>query len=154
MMNTLLKNLLICAGLLLTLAAQGQDLKNNPRLQERLLQVKLREIQKTLMLSDDKMKALTPIYKRYDNEITTIHKNRQVKGQGTNINNLTSEEADKLVVQQLDNAVKMSTVRKNYYSEFKTVLTPQQVMAMFRAEAQIRRRVMMEMRRRLENRTK
>ncbi|GAA4300774.1 hypothetical protein [Nibribacter koreensis] len=149
-MKTLIKYLTLTAALLLTLHAQAQNLRNNPRLQERLTQAKLQEIQKTLLLNDEKMKALSPIYKRYDAEVMALHLNRQMKGPATNINNLTAEEADKLVTQQLDNAVKMSTVRKNYYTEFKTVLTPQQVMAMFRAEAQIRRRVMMELRRRTE----
>ncbi|GGK81908.1 hypothetical protein GCM10011405_32080 [Rufibacter glacialis] len=146
--------MLLGIGLLLVVSGQAQDLRNNPQLQERLTQVKLREIQKTLLLEEEKMKALSPIYRRYESEVNSIHLARQARPKGTSLQSLSAEEADKLVAQQLDNAVKLSTIRKNYYPEFKTVLTAQQVMTLFKAEAQIRRRVMLEMRRRMGNRAK
>ncbi|AKQ45914.1 hypothetical protein TH63_10080 [Rufibacter radiotolerans] len=151
-MKPFLTLVIISAGVLFAFFAQAQDLSNNPKLRERITQVKLTEIQKHLALSDEKMKALSPIYKRYDAELTAIHFARPNLPAGKTPNDLSAEEADKMIQAQLDNAIKLSTLRKNYYQEFKTVLTPQQIMTLFRSEAQMRRRVMMEVRKRQANR--
>jgi hypothetical protein len=153
-MNPLFRILIISATLLFSFHAPAQDLSRNAKLRERVTQAKLLEIQKHLGLPEEKLKALSPIYQRYDAELAAIHFGRPALPPGKSPKDLTAEEADKLVVAQLDNAVKMSTLRKNYYQEFRTVLTPQQIMAMFRSEAQMRRRVMNEVRKRQSNAVK
>ncbi|QHL86812.1 hypothetical protein GU926_04910 [Nibribacter ruber] len=153
-MNSLFKALVLGLCLLLSGMVHAQGLRNNVKLQERLTQAKLGEIQRNLAIPQEKMNALAPIYRRYDAEVNAIHFARQDLLQAGRLANLSNEEADKVVAALLENAVKLSTVRKNYYAEFKTVLTPQQVMAMYRSEAQMRRRVQQELRRRMLNKTK
>ena len=65
-----------------------------------------------------------------------------------NYDSLTSEEAEKLVMVQLENAKRLIDIRENYYYRFKTVLTPQQIVKLYRTEAAIRQKVMQELRRR------
>ncbi|MEJ8801865.1 hypothetical protein [Pontibacter sp. H249] len=152
-MNKLLTTVFISMLFLLQFTGQAQDLSRNPKLQERISQAKLVEISKALVLSEDKMKALTPIYKRYETEKNEITFPRQGRLLRTNPDSLSAEEADKLITAQLDNAIKISTIRRKYYNEFKTVLTPQQVFKLYKSEAQLNRKVMQELRRRLRNRT-
>jgi hypothetical protein len=151
-MNSLIK--VIVAGIcsLLILTAQAQDQTRNPKLQERISQAKLVEIKRALALSDAKMKELTPIFKRYEAEKSQLHFPGQGKMLRSNPDSLSTEVADKLITAHLDNAVKVSTIRKKYYNEFKTVLTPQQVMRLYKSEAQLNKKVMQELRRRMRNR--
>ena len=151
-MNRLIKAFLFCAAFILHFTVQAQDLSRNPRLQERITQAKLVEIRHALALSDERMKALTPIYKRYEAERSEISFARQGRLLRTNPDSLSTEEADRLMTAQLDNAIRISTIRRKYYNEFKTVLTPQQVVKLYKSEAQLNRKVMQELRRRMRNR--
>jgi hypothetical protein len=151
-MNRLIK--LIVAVLLSTLifAAQAQNQSRKPEIQARITQAKLNEIKRALALSDAKMNELTPVYKRYEAEKSQISFPGQGKMLRSNPDSLSTEEADKLITAHLDNAVKMSSIRRKYYSEFKNVLTPQQVMRLYKSEAQLNKKVMQELRRRKRNR--
>ncbi len=149
-MNKFLTTVILISGILILFCytAQGQDLNRNPKVQERITQAKLAEISKALALSDDKIKSLAPIYKRYEAEKNETSFLRQGRLLRASPDSLSAEEADKLITAQLDNAIRLSTVRRKYYNEFKTVLTPQQIMRLYRSEAQLNRKVMQELRRR------
>lgn len=144
-MNNKIRTVLSIAVLCFALTAQAQDVWNNPRLQERITQAKLAEIQKVLQLSEVKMKALMPIYRHYESELHELIAGRQLL---ISPDSLSTEEADKLAMARLDDAVKIGTIRKKYYPEFRTVLTPQQVMKLYQSEAQMRRKIIKEFRRR------
>ncbi|GAB3195855.1 Spy/CpxP family protein refolding chaperone [Pontibacter aydingkolensis] len=151
-MNKLFRFFILCFIGLLPFAAQAQNLRNNPNLQARVTQAKLVEIKNALDLSDAKMSELAPVYKRYEAEINEINFARQGRLMGTNPDSLSADDADKLITSHLDNAIKISTIRRKYYNEFKTILTPQQVMKLYKSEAQLNKKVMQELRRRLRNR--
>lgn len=148
-MKKLLTFVLVSILFLSNNTVQGQDLSRNPKLQERITQAKLMEISKELRLSDDKMKLLAPIYKRYEAEKSETSFPRNGRMLRTSPDSLSAEEADRLITAQLDNAIRLSTIRKKYYTEFKTVLTPQQALRLFKAEARLNRKVMQELRRRM-----
>ena len=151
-MNKLTKIILLLTCSLCCFAAQAQDFSRNPQLQQRIIQAKLFEIKKALQLSEDKAKELAPIYQRYEMEKSKVQFPRQEGLLRMNPDSLNTEEADKLITAQLDNAIRMSTIRREYYNEFKKVLTPHQVVQLYKSEAQLNRKVMMELRRRMNNR--
>ena len=151
-MNKLIVSIIVSTLTILCFAVQAQDLSRNPKLQERITQAKLVEIKNAMALSDAKMQALAPIYKRYEGEKNEITFPRQGRLLRTNPDSLSAEEADKLITAHLDNAVKISNIRRKYYNEFKTVLTPQQVIQLYRSEAQLNKKVMQELRRRMRER--
>jgi len=64
---------------------------------------------------------------------------------------LSSEEADQLIAYQLKSAKKLILIREKYYNEFRTVLTPQQIIKLYQSEAELRKKVMAERKRRLKN---
>ncbi|MFD2512478.1 Spy/CpxP family protein refolding chaperone [Pontibacter locisalis] len=147
-MNKINRLLIFSALLLWTVTTHAQNFRNNPKLQERITQAKLTEIQRGLNLDEAQMKELSPIYKRYEAELNSLRTAGQGRLLQTNPDSLSAEEADKIISSHLDNAIKMGTIRKKYYPEFRAVLSPQQVMRLYQSEAKLRRRVMMELRRR------
>lgn len=151
-MNTLLKIVFIVTVMLFSNIALAQTARNNPNVRERLTEAKLRVIQNSLQLSDEQLKDLSLVYRRYESEINALSYAKQRNLMRTSLDSLSTEEADKMITAQLDNVVKISAIKRKYYPEFRTVLTPQQVIELYKSEAQIRRRVMQEFRRRFESR--
>jgi Spy/CpxP family protein refolding chaperone len=131
---------------------QAQNAMNNPKLQERISDAKLKEIQRGLNISDDQLKELSPIYKRYESELNDLMTANQGRQFQRHPDSLSTVEADQMISTKLDNAVKISTIRRKYYPEFKSVLTPQQVMKLYQSEIKLRKKVMQEFRRRFGNR--
>ena len=69
-----------------------------------------------------------------------------------NPDSLSPEEAEKMIMAQISQTRKMVDLREKYYTRFKTVLSPQQIIKLYQTEAAIRRKVMNEIRRRFGNR--
>jgi CRISPR/Cas system CSM-associated protein Csm2 small subunit len=65
---------------------------------------------------------------------------------------LSAEEADNLIVTQMEIARRLMDIREKYYKEFRTVLTPQQIIKLYQTEAELRKKVTLELKRRLMNR--
>jgi Spy/CpxP family protein refolding chaperone len=130
----------------LSLGAQSQDTKRIPPFRERILQAKLVEIRRSLNLDQSTMQHFRPIYIQYEKEISEGNVNNQMRLMSANYDSLTSEEAERLVMVQLENAKKLIEIREKYYYKFKTVLTPQQIVKLYQTEAGIRQKVMQELR--------
>lgn len=143
--------LLMLAGL--SVEAQSQNTTRIPPIRERILQAKLVEIRRSLNLDQATMQHFRPIYIQYEKEISGVNINNQVRLMRANYDSLTSEEAERLVLEQLANAKKLIEIRARYYNKFKTVLTPQQIVKLYQTEAAIRQKVMQELRRRMRERT-
>ena len=112
------------------------------------MQAKLVEIRRSLNLGQATMERFRPIYIQYEKEISGVNINNQVRLMSTNSDSLSSEEAERLVMVQLENAKKLIEIREKYYNKFKTVLTPQQILKLYQTEAAIRQKVMQELTRR------
>jgi len=134
----------------LTLKAQNQG--RFPMIQERMAQAKLREIRFRLNLDETTFVQFRPIYIRYEREISTIDFRKLARLMKVNADSLTMEEADNMVMNQLFIARKLINIREKYYKEFRTVLSPQQIIVLYQTEAEMRNKVMKEMKRRMMNR--
>ncbi len=143
----------ILVTLMIMLTIWGADAQTRGfRIRERILQAKLNEIQKSLQLSQPTMERFSPIYTAYEKELAGINFREQGGIMRANPDSLTAEEAERRVMMQLDHAQKLIDIRKKYYPEFKTALTPQQIIKLYQTEAEIRRKVMQELRRRFGGR--
>jgi Spy/CpxP family protein refolding chaperone len=98
------------------------------------------------------MDKFRPVYIQYEKEIAGLNVRGQERLMRSNTDSLSSEEAERLVLAQLNNAKKMLEIREKYYYKFKSVLTPQQIIKLYQTEAEIRRKVMQELRRRFGGR--
>jgi len=134
----------------LTLKAQNQG--RFPMIQERMAQAKLREIRFRLNLDETTFVQFRPIYIRYEREISTIDFRKLARLMKVYADSLTMEEADNMVMNQLFIARKLINIREKYYKEFRTVLSPQQIIVLYQTEAEMRNKVMKEMKRRMMNR--
>lgn len=147
-MKTMVRIFLLLAPIVFCLEAESQDPgKINP-LRERIIQAKLFEIRRSLNLDQATMARFRPIYIKYEREISSVSVNNQIRLMRVNSDSLTAEEAERLILVQLENARKLISIREKYYHSFKTVLTPQQVVKLYQTESEIRQKVMQELRRR------
>lgn len=135
--------LILFAGL-----AQAQNLNRFPLLRERILQAKLHEIRTSLNLDQETFVRFRPIYIRYEQEIADIDFRKMARLMRVNADSLSAAEADQLIQNQLDAAKKLIAVREKYYREFRAVLSPQQIIKLYQTEAELRRKVMQELKRR------
>ena len=151
-MKTILSTLLIVLTLLFSLNVESQNQQRFPLLQERMTQAKLREIRISLKLDQTKFEAFRPIYLKYEREISGINLRNLTRLTKIDADSLSTDEADQLIVNQLASARKLISIREKYYKEFRTVIAPQQIIKLYQTEAELRKKVMQELRRRMLNR--
>jgi len=138
--------------LLLHLNASSQNVGRFPLIRERIVQAKLREIKLKLNMDQEKLEQFRPIYEKYNLEMSDIDLFKLGKLMKVEPDSLTAEEADQLIVNQLKSARRIIDIREHYYKEFRTVLTPQQIVKVYQTEAEMRKKVQEELKRRKLNR--
>lgn len=116
------------------------------------MDAKLREIKTSLNLDQETTAKLRPIYVSYEEEMMAINFREAFGPNQVNADSLSAEEAERVVMSQIANARKILDLREKYYARFRTVLTPQQIIRLYQTEAAIRRKVMMELKRRFGGR--
>ncbi|MCL6101503.1 MAG: hypothetical protein M1292_03290 [Bacteroidetes bacterium] len=151
-MKYFLSTLLLLLSLLAGLDAESQNNARFPTLHERIVQAKLREIRIKLSLDQSTFEQFRPIYLKYDREISGIDFRQQARLMKIDADSLSTEEADHLIVNQLENIKKLIAIREKYYKEFKSVLPPQKIIKLYQTEAELRKKVLDEMKRRLMSR--
>jgi hypothetical protein len=132
--------------------AESQNPERFPKLRERMAQAKLREIRFQLNLDQATFDRFRPVYLKYEQEISGIDFRNLARMMKVNADSLTSEEADNLIVSQLETSKKLIHIREKYYKEFRTVLTSQQIIKLYQTEADLRKKVLQEMKRRMMSR--
>ncbi len=115
-------------------------------------QAKLREIRFQLHLDQKTFEQFRPIYLRYEQEVSGIDIRNMARLMKVEADSLSFEEADRLIVNQLETSKKLIHIREKYYREFRTVLSPQQIIKLYQTEAELRKKVLQEMKRRMMSR--
>lgn len=135
--------------LLVCLNIQAQNQNRFSMIRQRIEQAKLREIRQNLKLDQATFMQFRPIYLKYEREISRIDFKNQARLMKANADTLSTEEADQLITSQLASAKRLVFIREKYYKAFKSVLTSQQIVKLYQSEAEIRRKVMAEKKRRM-----
>lgn len=151
-MKNILSILLFAFILLISPDTQSQNRERFPLLRERIAQAKLREIKLSLKLDQDKFMQFRPVYLKYEREISGVDFRKMGRLMKVDSDSLSAEEADNLIVTQMEIARRLMDIREKYYKEFRTVLTPQQIIKLYQTEAELRKKVTLELKRRLMNR--
>ena len=151
-MKTILPTLLFVFTLLVSLNAEAQNPDRFPRLRERITQAKLREIQASLKLDQRKFEEFRPIYLKYEREMSGVNFRNLARFTKVDADSLSTEDADQLILNQLEAAKKLIFIREKYSREFRIVLAPQQIIKLYQTEAELRKKVMQEMKRRMMSR--
>jgi hypothetical protein len=151
-MKIILLILIFIAGLMTGQNVQSQNQDRFPRLRERINQTKLREIRANLKLDQATFEAFRPVYLNYEREISNVDFRKFARLINVEADSLTTTEADQLIVKQIDSARKLIDLREKYYKEFRAMLSPQQIIKVYQTEAELRKKVMQELKRRMNNR--
>ena len=151
-MKTILTTLFFVFTLFASLNAESQNPDRFPLLRDRMVQAKLREIKLNLKLDQARFDEFRPVYLKYEREVSGVNFRNLAKLTKVDADSLSTEEADQLIVNQLEAAKKLISVREKYYKEFRTVLAPQQIIKLYQTEAELRKKVLQEMKRRMMNR--
>jgi hypothetical protein len=151
-MKTILSTLLFVITLLVSLNVESQNPDRFPKLRERITQAKLRELKVSLKLDQAKFDRFQLIYLKYEREMSGVNFRNLARFTKVDADSLSTEEADQLIINQLEAAKRLIFIREKYSKEFRTVLTPQQIIKLYQIEAELRKKVMQEIKRRMINR--
>lgn len=146
-MKTTVSVLLIMITMVVLVPAQSQN--HFPMLRERINQAKLREIRVRLDLNEGTFQKFRPIYLRFEDEISGLDLQKLSGLMRINADSLSQEQADLMITNQMEVAKKLIAIREKYYREFRTVLNPRQIIKLYQTEAELRRKVMAELKRRM-----
>lgn len=146
-MRTTIKILVLSAILLapVFLTAQNQ----RPAFRERLLNARFHEISTRMHLEPAKAEKLKPIYFRYEKEKASVFIVDEERISRNDSENLSPEQEEKLYISRLERAKKLIEIREKYYPEFRTVLSPKEIVQFNRIEMELNRRMMQQIRKRL-----
>ncbi len=151
-MKTIFSILLFVLTLFFSLNSQSQNPDRFPMLRERMVQAKIREIRLQLQLDQATFDQFRPIYMKYEREVSGIDFRNLARLMKVDADSLSTVEADQLIVNQLETAGMLISIREKYYKEFRTVLTPQKIIKLYQTEAELRKKVLQEMKRRMMSR--
>jgi len=152
LMKNLFSILLITLILFTGFIAESQNPDRFPLLRQRMEQATLREIRFQLHLDQKTFEQFRPIYLRYEHEVLGIDIKNMARLMRVETDSLSFEEADRLIVNQLETSKKLIHIREKYYREFRKVLSPQQIIKLYQTEAELRKKVLQEMKRRMMSR--
>lgn len=138
--------------LLFSINTKSQNSGRFPLLRERILQAKLREIKLRLNTDPATFERFRPIYVKYEHEVSGIDFQKLTRLMKVDADSLSAADADLLIVNQLESARRLIDIREKYYKAFKAVLTPQQIIKLYQTEAELRKKVIGEIKRRLSGR--
>lgn len=104
---------------------------------EQIMQTRLELLKTELQLSDEQLAKFDPIYRKYRQDIqkaTSLNRDARTKRE-----NITNENALKVVSARLANNIYTSTIKQRYLLIFAEVIEPLQVMKLYRVDERISR---------------
>ena len=107
---------------------------------EQLMQTRLELLKTELTLTDEQMLKFDPVYREYRKEIgrvTSMNKDARMKK-----DQITNENALKVVSARLANNILTSTVKQRYLMIFAEVIEPLQVMKLYHVDEKVSREAM------------
>ncbi len=126
------------------LSLQAQNMNRNQLLRQRIELAKLRQIRQNLQLDEATFVQFRPMYLRYERTLANIDFKSQNRILNVMADSLSSQEADELLVAQWSRAKQLIKVRERFYTEFRRILTAQQLIKLYQSETEIRQKVMTE----------
>jgi hypothetical protein len=139
--------------LLLTIgtSVKSQQVNRNQPLRQRIEQAKMRQIKQQLQMDEATFVQFRPLYMRYERALANLDFRSQNKLLNVKADSLSTEEADALIFAQWARARQLNNIRQKAYTEFRKILTAQQLIKLYQSEAEIRQKVMNELKKRKRN---
>lgn len=147
-----LKVLITIGTLLISYSTFSQSSDRLPPMRERIINAKFDEICRRMELEISKAEQLRPVYRRFEREKGALMLNNRMGDFAFPDSSLTEKQQDEFYLQSLEKTKKLVELRETYYPEFRTVLTPKQVVQFNRIEMEVNRRMMQQLRKRMMER--
>ena len=107
---------------------------------EQLMQTRLELLKTELTLTDEQMTKFEPVYREYRKEIHKV--TAQNKDARIRKDQITNENALKVVAARLANQILTATVKQRYLFTFAEVITPLQVEKLYKVDEKVSREAM------------
>jgi hypothetical protein len=151
-MKTFVKIFLAIYIGLLSLNSFSQNPDRLPPMRERIINAKFDEICRRMELEKSKAELLRPVYRSFEREKGALMLNNRAGEFAFPDSSLTEEQQDEFYLKSLDKAKKLVELREAYYPKFREVLTPKQVVQFNRIEMEVNRRMMQQLKKRMNER--
>jgi len=151
-MKTFLKILLLIWAVLISHITFSQNPDRLPPMRERILNAKFDEICRRMEIERAKAEQLRPVYRSFEREKASLMLNNSAGEFAFPDSSLTEKQQDELYLKSLEKAKKLVELRETYYPKFRTVLTPKQVVQFNRIEMEVNRRMMQQLKKRMNER--
>lgn len=127
----------VAALLTQDVVAQGKKTPSNEvdkSKHELLMNTRLQMLKDELKLSDEQFAAFEPVYREYRKVVGKV---ADVKGARVKREELTNENAMKVIATRLSNTINTSSVKQKYMWIFAEVIEPLQIEKLYRVEDRI-----------------
>jgi hypothetical protein len=151
-MKTFLKVYVVLFFGFISLNTFSQNAERFPAVRERILNAKFDEICRRMELEKSKAEQLRPVYRSFEMEKGALLLNNRNGEFAFPDSSLTEEKQDEFYLQSLEKAKKLVELRETYYPKFRTFLTPKQVVQFNRIEMEVNRRMMQQLKKRMNER--
>jgi hypothetical protein len=122
-----------------------------PQIRERVSNVRLNQIAKQMNLEKERQEELRPLYLKYEREKQKLIDGKMLRELRISPDSLTDAQAERLFFMQMEIAKKMIALREKYFREFRSVLSPKEIIQFHRIEKAVTRKMMQQTRQRFKN---
>jgi hypothetical protein len=151
-MKTFLKVYVVLFFGFISLNTFSQNAERFPAVRERIINAKFDEICRRMELEKSKAEQLMPVYRNFEREKGALLLNNRAGEFAFPDSSLTEKQQDEFYLKSLDKAKKLVELRETYYPKFRKVLTPKQVIQFNRIEMEVNRRMMQQLKKRMNER--
>ena len=102
-------------------------------------------------LGKERVEKLRPLYFKFEREKQELMDGRLLREMRISPDSLTDEQAERLFFSQMEKAKNIIILREKYFREFRTVLSPKEIMQFHRIEKEVNRKMMQNIRQRFNN---
>lgn len=140
--TNLIKSTLLIIFLAFSFLSMAQKGEKRKEIKDKIESQKIAFITQKLSLTSDEAKVFWPVYNEYQTKKETIAKefmgtNKTLREKG--IDEMTNEEADKYIDNQLSHAQKMIDLKKEFVAKFKKVIPIKKVALLQKVEREFQR---------------
>jgi len=121
-------------------------------MRERIISAKFDEICRRMELESSKADLLRPVYRSFEHEKAALFLNNHEGRIAFPDSTLTEQQQDEFYLKSLEKAKKLVELREAYYPKFRKVLTPRQVVQFNRIEMELNKRMMQQLKKRMNQR--
>ena len=110
-----------------------EEQKAKMKEQQELLNIRLQIIKGELKLTDVQFEKFAPVYREYNKVSRFCH----VQSEKLDMANATKRDINAAIKARLDNTINMAMVRKTYILIFEEVITPKQLLKLYKIEDEL-----------------